>query len=242
MRKPKLTMPTLPAAMKTALLLGVLLLATGCLAPSSRPLNASVAKWFDNHTAAISITNDDWPIRGREPDIDSYVLEQGLVMGYEIVTGDSFGGDRIFSGRDDYRIAYLMSELVPQGFSYFGHGHDHIDHDELSYEEALESFRTNYDTMKDWGMKPVAYAYPRSAGNEEETQRALRDSGFLSGRLQNFDAERYYNIPDSQTAPDNWFGLQSLEMQAIEFQGCEACINGNDDLTPILDEALERTA
>ncbi len=228
------------AMIATALLLGVLVLAVGC--QSNTPLNASVAKWFDNHAAAISITNDDWPIRGREPDIDSYVLEQGLVMGYEVVTGNSFSGDRIFSGPDDERIAYLMSELVPQGFSYFGHGHNHIDHDELSYEEALESFQACYDTMKDWGMKPVAYAYPRSAGHEEETQLALEASGFLSGRLQTTNPGEFYNIPGSRLAPDNWFGLRALEMQSIEFQGCEGCINNNDELVPILDEALAQTA
>ena len=235
--------------------------------PPAAPLNASVAKWFDNHTAAISITNDDWPIPGREPDIDSYVLEQGLVMGYEVVTGNSFYGDRIFSGPDDERIAYLMQELVPKGFSYFGHGHNHVDHDELSYEEALESFRANYDTMKDWGMKPVAYAYPRSAGEEEETQRALEAAGFLSGRLQTtknpskfyslparigryflHPARRsarpaeWYHLPGDQSAPDNWFGLRALAMQSIEFQGCESCINDNDELVPILDEALAQTA
>ena len=43
-------------------------------------------------------------------------------------------------------------------------------------------------------------------------------------------------------APDNWFGLMSLEMQSIEFEGCDNCINDNDELTPILDEALARTA
>ncbi len=234
--------------------------------PPAAPLNASVAKWLDNHAAAISITNDDWPTPGREPDIDSYVMEQGLVMGYEMVTGNTIHGDRIFSGPDDERIVYLMSELVPKGFGYFGHGHHHIDHDELSYEEALESFRTNYDTMKDWGMKPVAYAYPRSAGQEEETQRALEAAGFLSGRLQTANPGKFnnlparigryflhlargsarpagwYHLPGDQSAPDNWFGLRALAMQSIEFQGCEDCINDNDELVPILDEALTLTA
>ena len=88
-----------------------------------------------------------------------------------------------------------MSELVPQGFSYFGHGHNHIDHDELSYEEALESFQANYDTMKDWGMKPVAYGYPRSAGHEEETQLALENAGFLSGRLLTRGPQRILQYP-----------------------------------------------
>ena len=174
--------------------------------------------------------------------MDRYVMEQGLVMGYEMVTGNTFYGDRTFSGPDDERIVYLMSELVPKGFGYFGHGHNHIDHDELSYEEALESFQANYDTMKDWGMKPVAYAYPRSAGHEEETQRALEASGFLSGRLQTTNPGEFYNLPGSRSAPDNWFGLRALEMQSIEFQGCDACINDNDELVPVLDEALAQTA
>ena len=70
-----------------------------------------------------------------------------------------------------------------------------IDHDELSYEEALESFQVNYDTMIDWGMTPVAYGYPRSTGHEEETQRALEASGFLSGRLLTRNPSESYNIP-----------------------------------------------
>ena len=236
-------LPRAPFPRQWALLCGVLVLAAGCR-PQARdaPLNASVAKWFDNHPAAISITNDDWPTPGREPDIDSYVMEHGLAMGYEIVTGNTFYGDRVFSGPDDERIVYLLSELVPKGLSYYGHGHNHIDHDELSYEEALESFQANYDLMKDWGMKPVAYAYPRSAGFEAETQRALEAAGFLSGRLVTTNPDDFYNIPGDRLAPDNWFGLWSLEMESIEFQGRDNCINDNDDLTPILDEALERTA
>ena len=233
--------------MVATVLLSVLALTMGHLIPhlamTSDPLNASVAKWLDNHAAAISITNDDWPIPGREPDIDSYVMEQGLVMGYEIVTGNSFYGDPIFIGPDDERIVYLMSELVPKGgFGYFGHGHNHIDHDELSWEEALESFRANYETMQDWGMKPVAYAYPRSAGLEVETQLALEASGFLSGRLQTTNPDAYYNLPGLQLVPDNWFGLLALEMQSIEFAGCDACVNDNSELLPVLDEALAQRA
>ena len=81
--------------------------------------------------------------------MDGQVMEQGLVMGYEIVTGNTFYGDRVLSGPDDERIVYLMSELVPKGLSYYGHGRNHIDHDELSYEEALESFQACYGAMKD---------------------------------------------------------------------------------------------
>ncbi len=210
-------------------------------ASTSSP-NASVAKWFDNHAAAISITNDDWPTPGREPDIDSYVMEQGLVIGYEIVTGNTYYGDPVFSGPDDEMIVYLLSELVPKGFGYFGHGHNHIDHDLLSYEEALESFQTNYETMKEWGLRPIAYAYPRSAGEEAETQRALADAGFLGGRLQALHHSQFYNMPGSQLAPENWFALRAAPMESIEFAGCQGCINDNSELTPILDEALKQSA
>ena len=56
-------------------------------APSlaSSPPNASVATWFDNHAAAISIADDDRPTPGRQPDVDSHVMEQGLVIGYGTV-------------------------------------------------------------------------------------------------------------------------------------------------------------
>lgn len=215
--------------------------------PSPHPLNASVAKWFDNHTAAISITYDRplEPVGGSR--LDSYVMEQGLVLDYELVTGNTYHGDLVHSGPDDEKLVYLRSELVPKGFGYFGHGHNHIRHDELSYEDALESFQTCYDTMQDWGFKPVAYAYPRNAGKEDETQRALEASGFLSGRLQTDHLSRYYNFSGDQKTPENWFALMALPMQSIEFETddsppCNACINDNNELVPVLDEALEHTA
>lgn len=153
--------------------------------PQHPYMNASIAKWYDGHEAAISITIDNPPRSRREPDVDNYVREQGLVIDYEIVTGNHKDREApVFTGLDDGNLVYLVSELIPAGFGYFGHGHDHIDHDALPYEDARQSFEECYQTMKDWGLDPVAYAYPRSAGNEEETQRALEASGFLSGRLQ----------------------------------------------------------
>ena len=96
-------------------------------------------------------------------------------------------------------------------------------------------------------MKPVAYSYPRNAGKDEETQRALEASGFLSGRLQTFEPDRFYNIPDDSKAPDDWFELMAVPMQSIEFSTetfdpCHECVNDNNELNPILDEALNRTA
>ena len=209
--------------MVATVLLSVLALTMGHLIPhlamTSDPLNASVAKWLDNHAAAISITNDDWPIPGREPDIDSYVMEQGLVMGYEIVTGNSFYGDPIFIGPDDERIVYLMSELVPKGgFGYFGHGHNHIDHDELSWEEALESFRP---TMKPCRLGNDACGLRLSEKCRARSRDdAIGPGGFRVSERQTPDPQtptHNYNLPGLQLVPDNWFGLLALEMQSIEF-------------------------
>lgn len=211
------------------------------------PLNASVAKWHDDRTAAVSITYDIPLFPWGEPDVNGYVIEQGLVIDYELVTGSTYWGQPLYSGRNDARLVYLFEELIPQGFGYFGHGHNHIDHDILSYDDALESFRTNYETMQEWGLKPVAYSYPRNAGKDEETQRALEASGFLSGRLQTYETDSFYNIPGDSKAPDDWFELMAVPMQSIEFSTetfdpCHDCVNDNNELKPILDEALNRTA
>lgn len=207
------------------------------------PLNATIAKWHNNHTAALSINYDIPVSRDRVAEVNAYALAQGVVMDYELVTGYPYQGERpVFSGPQDEKLLYLKSELLPQGFGYFGHGHNHIDHDALSYADALQSFQTCYATMQDWGLKPVAYAYPRGAGWEGETQRALAAAGFLSGRLQTTNPGQFYQIAGAETAPENWFALKSLEMQSINFDNCAGCINDNAELLPILEEALERTA
>ncbi len=216
-------------------------------AATTGPLNASVAKWHNGHAAAVSINYDAPLFPWGEPDINGYVMDQGLVLGYELVTGSTYWGQPLYSGPKDARLVYLFENLIPNGFGYFGHGHDHIDHDILSYEDALESFKANYETMEDWGLKPVAYSYPRNAGQDEETQRALEASGFLSGRLQTYETDRFYNVPGDSKAPDDWFALMAVPMQSIEFETetfepCEECVNDNTELDPILDEALNRTA
>lgn len=233
-----------------AALLAVLTAILGACVPAppptatpAPPLNATIAKWHNNHTAALSL-NYDIPVRrDRVAEVNAYALAQGVVMDYELVTGYPFQGERpVFSGPEDEKLIYLKAELLPQGFGYFGHGHNHIDHDALSYAEALQSFQACYAVMQDWGLKPVAYAYPRGAGWERETQRALAAAGFLSGRLQTTNPRQFYHLSGPETAPDNWFALKSVEMQSIAFDNCAACINDNTELLPILEEALARTA
>ena len=106
-----------------------------------------------------------------------------MALDYEIITGNH-RGDPEYDGPGDRNLAYILHDLVPKGFGYFGHGHDHVDHDALSYADAADSFRRCFDTMQDWGLKPVAYAYPKNAGAKRRTQKALERSGFLCGRLQ----------------------------------------------------------
>ena len=219
----------------------------------------TIAKWFDNHTAAISITYDSTP-NTRWP-VDDFVLEQGLVLDYEMVTQkysseplpdwvehdltelipDVVPG-RVFDPLGEYRIASSLA-LTDEGFGFFGHGHWHVNHDVLTYSAAYDSFRLCYAIMERLGLKPVAYGYPRGVGHKAQTQRALADAGFLAGRLAGIPSGHSpYILPDSDTAPANWFYLPALPMESYDFQQCDRCINNTEELVPILDGTLERTA
>ena len=222
-------------------------------AAPAAPLNARVAKWFDNHAAAVTIAYDGGVGRIHDGDVgragaalrydpfdeEIHAMKHGLILDYEVVTA-------LHLQRLDWTRApfdYLMHHLVPKGFGYFGHGHWHVDHDQLSYAKALESFRLCFAVMRSLGMQPIAYAYPRGAGWEEETQRALADAGFLSGRLQASEPDRYYNLPGSQREPDDWFALQAVPMESAAFaQNDQTRINDNRELRPVLDEAVRQTA
>ncbi len=226
--------------------------------PPPAPPELTIAKWFDDHAAAISITYDGV---SRAPNrIDKLVLDEGLVLDYEIVTQryldqvpdwvehdltelvpDVVPGD-LYRPMTDAAIEHSLS-LTAHGFGFFGHGHWHVDHDALTYAQAYDSFRLCFEVMEDLGLEPVAYAYPRGAGGEAETQQALADAGFLAGRLS-FPAmgQTPYIVPDAATTPENWFFLPGLTMESIRFRECEWCINDTSELVPVLDQALARTA
>lgn len=211
----------------------------------------TVARWYDDHAAAISITYDGpasdgslvyldtrLPARSRLlPDtrpLEDVVLGLGLTLDYEVVTVK-------FDWFPEVE-AYFLENVVWKGLGYFGHGHLHVDHDRMPYDGAYRSFRQHFERLLEYGLKPVAYAYPRGAGREEETQRALADAGFLSGHYADSREQGHYIVPDGQTAPDNWFALPRLHMESHDFQQCGSCINDTDELIPILDEALEKRA
>ena len=172
----------------------------------------AVAKWYDDHAAAISITYDgpasdgslaypDARLPARAPlltdtrPLEDVALGLGLTLDYEVVTVkfDWF----------PHLETYFLERVVPRGLGYFGHGHLHVDHDRMSYDGAYRSFRRNFERMLDSGLKPVAYAYPRGAGREEETQRALADAGFLSGHFADSRGIGHFIVPGARMAPDN---------------------------------------
>ncbi|MDQ1350380.1 MAG: hypothetical protein QG657_681, partial [Acidobacteriota bacterium] len=186
--------------------------------------------------AAISLTYDDGRPKSKgNQAVNRLALENGLSIDYEIVTKDYLLKPKLKN--------YLLETMIPSGLGYFGHGHKHVNHDRLSYEEALKSFKRCYDAMREIGLKPVAYAYPGSAGKEAKTKKALAEAGFLSGRLHFSEKMNApYIIPGSQTEPEDWFGLPTLVMQDYAFSHCKQCVNNNEQLIPYLDETIREKA
>jgi hypothetical protein len=192
-----------------------------------------IAKWYDDHAAAISLTYDGFVDTKESLRVQRIVLERGTQLDYELVT----------ASLTPRRQAHLLNSMMPQGFRFFGHGHEHIWHDRLSYEEALHSFRTCYEAMQSLGLKPVAYAYPYGAGERPTTRRALAASGFLSGRLFERHLSDPFIVPGDALAPQDWFALPTLVMmneRALSFAA--DFVNDTKELMPYLDEAIARRA
>lgn len=121
------------------------------------------------------------------------------------------------------RVEYMRNFLIPNGFGIFGHGHahdNHDNHDQFDYQGAYQSFKTNFDRIKSYGFTPIAYAYPYGAGKKASTAQALKDSGFLSGRLHQVVFEGYGPcvMAGDEMEPPNWFQIPSLPMQSYEFE------------------------
>jgi len=199
-------------------------------------LSVEIAKWRDNHQAAISINADIGDILS--PTFlawEKLVTERKMSMDIEIVTAN-------YEKRKDM-LRYLKDVLIPSGFGTFGHGHTHVNHDHLSFEKAKESFQRCFDSMKKMELNPVAYAYPEGAGLKNGTRRALAKAGFLSGRLYCFRKKGSpFIMPEGQQQPQDWYGLPSLAMEDSSVMSCGQCINNNEDLIPFLDGAIKKKA
>ncbi len=207
------------------------------LEPSNdQDINIKITKWYNNYPAALSITNDAGNVASdAEREIQKLVQEKGLNISYEFVTDIYL--------KDSIRLDYFLHEYLPKGFGYYGHGHTHINHDLLTKEEAYKSFKKCYDTMIQFGLKPVSYAYPGGFGYHIRTQEALEESGFLSGRkFEKLDFDFPYIMPNDETKPENWYQLPTLVMQAYDFEYCSICINNTAELIPFLDNTINLNA
>ena len=203
------------------------------------PPRVRVAKWRGDRPAALSITYDAGDVlRPVQERVRSLVLGHGLQMDYELIT---LGVE----GRRDV-LDYMSRRMLPDGFRFYGHGHDHIAHDYLSNVEAHASFSRCFDTMKAIGLAPVAYAYPLGAGHELKTRRALQESGFLSGRTFLIALHRDpFIMPGGAMEPDDWFYLPTLIMMDRTFVAAaehDEAVNDTAELVPFLDGALDRLA
>ncbi|MCP5063681.1 MAG: hypothetical protein GY936_14635 [Ignavibacteriae bacterium] len=203
---------------------------------NSRTIPVRIAKWYNNHTAALSINNDAGSTASKaEQAVQKLVLEHNLTMDYEFVT-------KLYK-EDSIRWNYFENTFLTNGFGYFGHGDTHINHDALTEDEAYISFKKCYDTMIELGLKPVSYAYPGGFGYLMRTHRALKKAGFIASRMfEKLNNENPYILPGNETEPENWFMLPSLVMQAYDYKSCTICINNTKQLIPHLNNTLEKNA
>lgn len=190
-----------------------------------------IEKWPNGFQAAYTPTFDT----GFPPQYEvenNWLIENGLFLDYEIVSA-TYEDSPV-------RINFLM-EMTEYGFGYFGHGHTHVNHDVKSFDDAFKSFKKNYDFIEEIGLHPISYAYPGGSGLDTDTQLALKNSGFLSGRLFQPKYKNYgpYIVPGDESEPPNWFALPSLRMEDYDFNQCSECVNNPDEFIPILDENIK---
>lgn len=192
-----------------------------------------LAKWYNDYQSVYTPTFDTG-LPSRFDGINNWLIERDLYLDYEIVS-------LTYNGNQN-RVDYLMQKLMPEGFGFFGHGHTHINHDKLSYDEAYASFQLNFDSMVGYGLTPVSYAYPKGAGREDSTQRALKEAGFWAGRLFQpvFEESGPYIMAYNETEPKNWFALPSLRMEDYSFNQCEECVNNTEEFLVHLKKNIKR--
>lgn len=216
--------------------------------PPSHPISMpyetiqfSIAKWQNNHRAAVSLTYDHgWTGENpAEQDVERLLKDSGVVMDFDVTT--SYMGAR--------QYAYLRDSLRPRPYiSFFGHGHWHVNTDALSEDSARKNFRQCYDSMLSVGLRPISYAYPGGYGYDVKTRRACRDAGFLSARMFAWSGSPCI-MPDSMRAPEDWFALPTLPMFGYDWQRSDPLLNNatgivhtTEELVPFLDEAVQSRA
>jgi hypothetical protein len=198
-------------------------------ARESKPVDAEVTKWMDNHKAAISLTYDGYP--ESNPSIIEMVKERKLTMDFEFISGSL----------TEQRVQYYKDVLLRQGFGLFGHGHEHENHDRKGPEWAFRSAKSCFEIMSILGVNPVAFAYPGGHGGRRETHDAMRRAGFLSARGHDITSKPYILASDKQQSV-RWYKLPDVFMESINYRNQKGAVNNTDDLERFLEGALSRTA
>ena len=192
-----------------------------------------IAKWTDDHRAAVSVSYDESDLMS--PDqrrVHHAFLALGVPVDFELVTG-------WVNRPEEDRIRWLTA----RGFRFFGHGTRHVNHDALDPDEVRQSVTGCYQAMKRLGLKPVAFAYPGGHGELPRTRAAVRDAGFLSARMFRAAARRDpYIVPDDAREPLDWYALPSLVMMGHAFDARHHAVDDTAELIPYLDGAVRRTA
>jgi len=214
-------------------------LPVACKIPA-RPENGAdvrIAKWKDDHRAAISVNYDESDLLSpSQLQVHDAVLGLGMHVDFELVTGGISGP---ISDQQRTRIRWLAEH----GFQFFGHGQQHVNHDKLGPEDVRRSAQSCYDLMKQMNLKPVAFAYPGGHADRPRTRAAVKDAGFLSARIFRAASRRDpYIVPDDVREPSDWYTLPTLVMMGHAFDVRDHAVNDTAELTPYLEEALRRTA
>lgn len=205
--------------------------------PLIEQLDISVKKWYNNKTAAISLTYDI------AIDADSIskiagdlAIDSGIKLEYEFVS------DRYDDGDRDSIVNKMINYWIPNGVTFFGHGHKHLNHDTLSYEVTYDSFKKCFNFMQSRGLNSKIYCYPGGAGFEYETQVACERAGYIAARGSshgyNENPEEFYHFPDSIKEPLDWFLMKSIPMG----KGHDDIVNNNEELITVLKNAENKTS
>jgi len=197
------------------------------------PFTVEALKWFAGKKGAVSITYDalwgQWRAQERLESTVRDVLRRGLRIDFEFVTAKYDHPDYLFIVED------IRDRMIPAGVHFYGHGHTHVPHDSLSFDEAFASFSRCYGLMEEWGLRPRAYSYPYGSGRRGEIQRACEDAGFICARGVTTDPALYYICPGETAEPENWFYLPTVPVAGGE----PGYVASHAGLAPILDEAEE---
>jgi len=192
-----------------------------------------VAKWYNNHSAAITLTYDAsiGNVSRTMLAVDA-VIERGMIMDLEMVTA------KYNEPEMAHYLDFIREEMIPNGIGFFGHGHEHINHDELTYNEAFNSFSLCYELMQNWGIPPITYAYPHARGYKGTTQLAVKHAGFIAARGYTLSENEFLICPNAETRPINWFYLPCVGMA----KDYEPWVQNNEELTPHLQKCIDSTA